>query len=801
MPENQELLNEQQQTNAGNAIYILGRNTYDSWEDYGNNIFFVRENSDTLSDMVSLYVGQSKQSDVVVATSESDIWDPITNTYNIPEKYQVSGKLFFIERDIPTYDPNNQDVKMYGTVIWDGEKFVDCGNPNNVIVLTNVDDDISNLRQWLSQNITGIKDFIYIIPNYHSIYYYDGANGYISIISVDNFVTVEMLNEVAARIPIADELTILSRANNGQTEFYGAGADLKDKYVITGPSGSEDSEQAQVGATIFNNYSRTEVSGKTGYKYGTTAIGEYSSAFGTGNVARGNNSVAFGTGNTVAGGCSAVFGTSNTLTGGYSIATGAGNNVGSSGSYGIAVGTSNTLNSSHSIAVGGVNQISSATGSASFGFNNIISSGYVDMSIGDHNTITGGSGTTVIGIYNTTTIASSAPYDNTGTNTYSTVAIGTRNTVSGHSITGSDGFSNIAIGHGNTITEKSRGSIVIGGYVHRGSTPVASSWGNTVNTPESIVIGAYNDLRATDSMQSSESRDNIIIGKQNTVGVSGYYARYVHVFGSHNNIGTSGNPRHIYVIGESNTTSGPDPGTNGPNTYVFGHDNRATAGETMLIGKGLESSSDIVIGRYNEATYGYSVLIASGSGQGSASDPFIKFDAIGMSGPDIIIDPSRKTSRSLYSSYGTSLTMGTQVLSSQTGTLTGTALEFDRLPGNNYIASVTWGTAESIEFSVNASNKFVYPLPREVVLPHETLNLLTLDQTHDYSCLLVIPKLASFTTASNILVNFTANDASRIYLLNPDIDITDYTVLHVLLFYDLTNLCAIVSGYQEVTNP
>jgi hypothetical protein len=48
------------------------------------------------------------------------------------------------------------------------------------------------------------------------------------------------------------------------------------------------------------------------------------------------------------------------------------------------------------------------------------------------------------------------------------------------------------------------------------------------------------------------------------------------------------------------------------------------------------------------------------------------------------------------------------------------------------------------------------------------------------------------------MTNFTATDSSKIYLLNKDIDISDYTVIHVMLFNDGFHICAIVAGYHDI---
>ena len=84
------------------VIYILGRNNYDNFgeENYGDNIFFVRENSGEESGMVSLYVGESKQTDVIVIASQSDPtkYDPMSDLSNIPDEYKIKDKLYLMPK-------------------------------------------------------------------------------------------------------------------------------------------------------------------------------------------------------------------------------------------------------------------------------------------------------------------------------------------------------------------------------------------------------------------------------------------------------------------------------------------------------------------------------------------------------------------------------------------------------------------------------------------------------------------------------------------------------------------------------
>lgn len=50
----------------------------------------------------------------------------------------------------------------------------------------------------------------------------------------------------------------------------------------------------------------------------------------------------------------------------------------------------------------------------------------------------------------------------------------------------------------------------------------------------------------------------------------------------------------------------------------------------------------------------------------------------------------------------------------------------------------------------------------------------------------------------DLMTNFKAqNNVPKIYLLNPDIDISEFTVIHILIYNDGFHICAIVAGYNE----
>ena len=242
---------------SAEAIYILSRNNYNSFADKGNNIFFVRENSSETSDMISLYVGEAKQTDVVIINGD-DLWDSVTNNVNLGSNtvdYQVQGKLLLVEKEVPTVtDQQETTMKtVYSAMTYDTEqgKFIDCGIPNNVIVVGN---------DWsTSDTNVGVKDFIYIQKSTGAIYQFDGTQ-YVEVVSpstldVDNVTIAKSAQNVISVIAsgIADGSTITESSNklgvstsgiaDGSTVDVDANSKLKVKTsgIVDGTTTDVDS--------------------------------------------------------------------------------------------------------------------------------------------------------------------------------------------------------------------------------------------------------------------------------------------------------------------------------------------------------------------------------------------------------------------------------------------------------------------------------------------------------------------------------------------------------------------------------
>ena len=187
------------------VIYILGRNNYDNdFGEKGDNIFFVRENSGEESGIVSLYVGESRQADIIAITGQSLVYDPEEDLSNIPERYKVKDKLYLMPKSI-----NGEIQYLAFTCDNNGAtgQFRLCGIPNNV--------KFCEYGQKPSVS-DAIKDFIYIeapelSSNVCSIFVFDGTD-YVSLIDPSKLVTIDYIEANYAKktdVPSGDGTTII----------------------------------------------------------------------------------------------------------------------------------------------------------------------------------------------------------------------------------------------------------------------------------------------------------------------------------------------------------------------------------------------------------------------------------------------------------------------------------------------------------------------------------------------------------------------------------------------------------------
>jgi hypothetical protein len=465
------------------TVVMLDRSVYENKKQSGtidnNTIYFVRESTSDLAQILSLYVGQAWQCDMLDITEDPNVtFDETTNEYDIPVEYRVNNKLLFYKQTIVTDkidSSTNETYDYYRIVMWDGAKFRDCvGLPNNVIVCSDGLPDTAN----------AIRDFVYIDVTNTNMYVFDG-NSYISVLNFDPSVYAtkdwveDYHNSHASGVEV-DGVTILKSQSN---VLYGAGADVSG---VTFP----DTLTASNGANTFNSVDTTS----SGYN---EAVTPNTSAFGYGNREKmitgtstqtmnnapdtyGSNIIAGCNNATVCGpGQSIIVGKQNSI----SISHVAPGNIMGGYSNSVLDATS-SVDTVGSMVFGSSNRVACSTGTASivYGYNNSLN---VDASstaqnLVQHNTSTG------TGITNSAIIGSdnTVSFKQTGTSSLSKcVMIGANNNVdvNGSSVTNSYLFgSNLTgagdrttvIGHGNSTTYpyNKTPSIVIGNdYMNNGT--------------------------------------------------------------------------------------------------------------------------------------------------------------------------------------------------------------------------------------------------------------------------------------------------------------------------------------------
>lgn len=280
-------------------IYVLDRITYDNAIQAGilatDAIYFVREPSSANPNMLTLYIGQSRQADVLDITNiiNVDFNDPLNN-YNIPEAYHIPNKLLLSKRQ------KGDGTSFYQCFMWDGEQFIQClGEMNNVNVVNTLP-------------ATGVDEQVYILVSNSGTGIFVWENG--DYIRVDKSLT-------------PDEVTILKDSNN---VISGVGANVTgNSYTVGGTTYT-----AGTSAEIFN-YVADPSDLPTGAA-NNIAVGKASSASGLSNVVlsdyahiEGYNNKESGIGNNFL----HMEGTGNTITSGNTAShiEGYGNSIGSGG--------------------------------------------------------------------------------------------------------------------------------------------------------------------------------------------------------------------------------------------------------------------------------------------------------------------------------------------------------------------------------------------------------------------------------------------------------------------------------------
>ena len=270
---------------------------------------------------------------------------------------------------------------------------------------------------------------------------------------------------------------------------------------------------------------------------------------------------------------------------------------------------------------------------------------------------------------------------------------------------------------------------------------------NTSSTTFSQIIGNGNTINGGNYLT--------IVGQNNTVANG---ATRVVTFGNNNTIG---NIESSLIFGFSNNIS--------ETGYYFGNNLTLASSNTIPF--------CFMFGKYNDTTITDSIFtIANGISNARA-------DVLRMSATGLL---------QLCGSTGNAVTVNGETIESIRQTLssmtTSTTHTFAVLPTNGQ-ETILSTTAELTSITITDITRMSYDNGRGVAIKAVS---------DEYNSVLIFKKDSTIQTASDLLTNFTSQTANKIYLLNPDLDISTYTIIHIMLFNDGFNICAMVAGYEEV---
>lgn len=741
-------------------VVMLDRSVYDSQTHDTNTIYFVREGTPSLSNVLSLYVGDAFQCDLLYIDENEVTFDQTSNEYNLPEKYHIKNKLLFYKQSIVTDKIDSSTDETYDffrICMWDGEKFRDTGLPNNLIVCS----------EHLPDTSKGIKDFTYIDVTNRNIYVFDG-NSYIPILELSQYATKEWVEEYHNSHQQSVDVDNITVLKTDQDVLHAAGADVAGLESTVYADGADHTEKSAEGAYVFNDVGRinysiakypcSSVFGINNKEYGcagTVGSGASEYVYDPQNPPDKSRAYEFG--------CNVITGHDNTIQGGNcSLVSGKGNSIKSYSNNRIQnatiLGEANSLNStsrSSPTFIQGINNRLNYTGT----------SPQCVSVIGNHNslsttdTFTYGTTETIIvlgylnSVYNTGVSASAALPDGT-------YVLGRNNTVTNCTSVYVNGDQN-RVGTNNSSPHSMSGAFLYG-YTNTMSCP-----GNRVS-----VFGSDNTLIK-----------NIPDVSESTV------FNYVSIAGHGNqfNLDTSGS-EHVGAYGFNNVVYGSQYST------MLGYHNTLNNHEHChLIGDNLTSFADntVVIGMYNDTVVDVidpRVVIAAGSsGVGNTQNSMI------IDGQNNIYVYGDTISTSNFTSTASDISLVSNMIGT-TITPSSGVCHLDNLPSNND------------ETIINSSSTVDAIQIDSLDVPLQGGTSTAVSNLTDYCSTVAFRKGTGMLSADTILTNFNPSSVSqdpppRIYLLNPDIDISDFTVIHLLLFYDGFNMCCTVSGYMEDITP
>lgn len=554
---------------------------------------------------------------------------------------------------------------------------------------------------------------------------------------------------------VVDGVTILEDSDH---VISGVGANVEGKTFTV----SNNTYIGGTGDTLFNDYTNNVAAGGSS--------GGYNNVFGTANISLGKHNTNFGNNNTASAttSYSLIGGSTNTVTGNdFGVVWGKNNTVSVSSDYyeeySIVIGNTNTVSTPHTIVYGRDNSVSSGSDHVVFGSNN--------QFLGNcSNVFISGTYNKPINTTNTYIFGSSNGYSSNLVNLNNDLIVGDNNSFNGNYLNKSCifGFNNALqgagieglymLGSGNSFSGYCSG---ITGMVV-GKTNTTSS---SVSFEESLVFGDLNS-------NTGNFQNSIMFGRSNSNTASVTFSQ---IFGNGNTLSSA---NHTTIFGQNNTSSSLRN-----HTVIVGYGNTIN-NDGYYFGQNLTVSSSnsipycFMVGQYNDTTVTDSIFtIANGSGSSTRSD---------------VMRTSTTGLLQLCGTDGNAVTKNGETIESTRTTLTSIAADnssytsaYLPMNGQELLLSSTY-TVSSITITSIATMNY-----------DNGRGAATKSTTPDYNSVIIFKKDPSVTSVEDLMTNFTSSTSNKIYLLNKDLDITTYSIIHIMLFHDGFNICAIVSGYEE----
>lgn len=732
-------------------VVMLDRSVYDAQTHDTNTIYFVREGTPSLSNVLSLYVGDAFQCDLLYIDENEVTFDQTSNEYNLPEKYHIKNKLLFYKQSIVTDkidSSTNETYDFFRICMWDGEKFRDTGLPNNLIVCS----------EHLPDTSKGIKDFAYIDVMNRNIYVFDG-NSYIPIIELSQYATKEWVEDYHnshQQAVYVDGVTVLK---TDEEVLHGAGADVSGITVTKTSGGTTTTEKAAKNAYVFNDVGNTDR---------TMAMYPCSSVFGYLNTEYGSAGSGYNPQDPSYApydyGCNIISGYNNKVQG---------------ASKSFVSGHSNEIKSTdvfNNLSVFGYLNILNLPGSRTSSSSMLISGNEHRLTIQSK----------ISGYIFNSGYRNNFTIDSERTDTDCHVSIfGCNNNV--HNPDSRSYPDPLFVAGKNNTTYDFNGCIILGNENNLKLTnDVSQTYSQAISAGGTSLIGFGNVVTGQLSYSS-------IIGKANIVTIS-----------------NNSSEQSSFIVGNGNTLN-VSQGIQSGNNVILGHNIHITdCSNSNIIGTGnLCSHSDcVVIGNALQSTSdGMTIIGQFNSTQTNVLDPkfvigngYYTQDHSGNRNA-LIID----SQNDIYT-YGNTYTTGNVESVTNGVSLVSDIISTTITPANNiYVLDHLPSNNDNTVINKSSTVGQITISDLHTLLSDGT-NVAVEDLT-DYCSTITFRKDSTLSSVTDILTNFTPNsvgtnnESNRIYLLNPDIDISSYTVIQLLLFYDGFNVCCTVGGYEEDVTP